>query len=391
MKAQFVALLVSRGAGALLLAISFVLVARWAGPSDFGILSAILAVGAVYFVIVDLGLSSFISRASAKGHLGDVATALRLNTISSVLGGVVAAGAITLFAAGQQLPAGLLVLGLSMALEKNVDTALAVSIARGNKTTPAVSILVRRALTLGLLAALYAAGTDPILAYAYATLASSLVGQFLARRALADDYRYTGQRTPSLWRAAFPFLLANLTASSRNLDILIVTTTSGSQMAGLYAAAQRLTSPFMLIPSTIATLVLPAGAKGTPRRAARIAWKLTGIHLGLLALLMGVAVFADPLVRLLLGTDFAASAPILAWTLAAFPFIALASPLGGLLQSQGHERVVATNGIVFSIVLIVALIIGSLLFGGVGAAQALTAVYVAKSVSLLAIIRVRLR
>lgn len=366
-----------------------VLVARWAGPADFGVLSAIISVGAVLFVVSDFGMSTFISRAVATGDNPGVASALRVNTMTTVGGGFLAVAAIAAFAAAGGISYGTMMLGAALALEKNTDTALSIPIANGIKAVPAQSLLLRRSVGLSALLILHAVGIESIDSYSASFLIGSIFGQVHMRLSLRSWYGH-GTKRSGLLREAFPFLVSNVSASARNLDTAIVSAAVSSQAGGLYAAAQRIISPFMLIPGVIASLVLPHSSRGSGRRAMVILHKLVLTHFILLLLMAGVVPFAGQLMVFVLGDQYAKSANIFVWLLLAFPFIALSSPMGGVLQSQGYEKLVAHNGFWFGIALIPALWIGALFGGAVGCAICLFGVYAIKCLALYVLARKRL-
>ena len=387
MKGQFLALLASRGASSVLLALIHLLVARDAGPATFGIVATVIAAGAFYFVIVDFGLSTAIVRAEAREDEASVRAFLRVNARLSVIGGCLAVLVILGLMLLIQGPLWLAVLGVSMALEKNADTVLGVAVARRSKLIPAVSMVMRRVVAFGVLVTAWWASDDVIFGYVAAMLAGGLVAQVYGRLSLKTAFGISSIKSRAVLKQALPFFWSNISASARNLDIIIVTLLAGARDAGFYGAAQRLTSPFLLIPGAVATLVLPAAARRGPRGAKKLAYQLSWLHLGMLAALGVIALFADEIVVLVLGESYAPAAGILQWSLVAFPFVALSSPLGGVLQSQGHENLVARNGILFSVLLILGIFGGVTGFGVVGAMVAVCAVYALKCFSLVMIIR----
>lgn len=387
MKSQFIALLASRGVSSVLLALIHLLVARAAGPTTFGVVSAVIAAGAFYFVVVDFGLSTAIVRAEAKEDSKTVAAFLKVNAALSMAGGGVAVAVIALLMHAIGGPMWLTVLGASMALEKNADTVLGVAVARRSKSIPAISMIMRRLVAFGTMLAVWHLSQDVIFGYVAGMLAGGILAQIYGRRALRSAFTSSDLPNKHVLQLALPFFWSNISASARNLDLIVVTLLAGARDAGFYGAAQRLTSPFLLIPGAVATLVLPAAARRGPVPARRLAYQLSALHVGMLLVLGFAALFADDIVNIVLGSTFAPAAEVLRWSLVAFPFVALSSPLGGVLQSQGYEAIVARNGIVFSVVLIACIVAGVLILGAVGAMMAVTVVYVLKCVSLLLIIR----
>lgn len=390
MRLQFLALLASRGFSSLLFLACNLILARNVSPDTFGIVSAVLAATTFFFVLTDFGFSTFVSRAEAKGHADDVARALRLNVLTSISGAAVAAVAL-LVLTNNVSSGAMALLGLALAFDKNSDTLLMVPIAQGDKTTPALALSLRRGVALLVQLVLLQISVDAVVGYCIALLAGAALSQSYVRwRVHPGPGAGTPHNPVSVWRRASPFFASNISAASRNLDIPIVTVVAGGSAGGLYAAAQRLTSPFMLIPGAVASLVLPAASKTDSRSARRIAYRLTVAHLVLLAGLAVASVFSSAIVELALGPDYSDAAPALAFTLLAFPFVALSSPLGGVLQSQHQEHVVARNGVIFAVLLIPAIAASAMLWGATGAAAALGAVYLMKCASLLVLIARRL-
>ena len=387
MRSQFLALVTSRGLASLLFVATNILTARWAGPAVFGSMSVVIGAATFAFVLADVGLSSYVSRAEAQGERAEVAGALRLNAVTSALGAVVCVLATLAFAAAVGGGPWLIAIPLWLALDKNSDTALSVFIARRDKLTPAVSIVLRRSVGLAAVVLLHLLGLDAVGAFALGMTISGVVGQSHIRLSLRGAALSLPTPMRLVLRRTVPFLISNVSASARNLDVVLVGGLGGHVSAGLYAGVQRLVSPFMLIPGTVSALVLPSASRRSGGGAARIAGRLTALHLGLTALLALVALFAQPIVVGLLGPRFAPGAAVLVWQLLAFPFVALSSPLGGVLQSQGFEREVARNGVLFVVVLLPAIAVGVLLYGAAGAAAALLFTYLAKCAVLVLLVR----
>lgn len=366
-----------------------ILVARWAGPTDFGLLSAVISVGAVLFVISDFGMSTYISRSVAQRDKSGVSSALRINTRTTIAGGIIATVFLLAYTDIKDLPSGVIMMGFALALEKNIDTALSIPIASGDKSMPAQSLILRRAIGLIGIIAFHLMSFDPLDAYAMAFLIGAVFGQLHIRLNLRVWY-VSGQVRSGILRKAFPFLVSNVSASARNLDTAIVSAAVSSQAGGIYAGAQRLISPFMLIPGVIASLVLPHSTRGSASRALLILRKLILTHFVILLLLICVVPFAERIIVLVLGQQYAPSAEVFVWLLLAFPFIALSSPMGGVLQSQGYEKQVARNGFWFGVVLVPALWLGASFGGPVGCSICLLGVYVLKCIALYAIAKIRL-
>ena len=383
MRTQFLVILVSRGLGSLLQAAVLVLLARAVPASTFGLVNAVIGVVGILLVVTGWGLSIYVPRARARGDAADVVAALRVNTLSNVVTGVILAGAIAVWTTRGGLPVALAVIGVSLALERNIDTVLGVPIADGDSRTPAVSMLLRRVVSLGVLVACLRAGLDPLWSYGGGLLAGALAGQLHVRRVVRVDA--SAGRTPArdVLRQAWPFLVSNLTAQARTLDTAIVATVLSPASAGLYAAASKLVQPLLLIPQTVGAVVTPHAARLGPRDARRLGLKLVAVFLAALVPIVAVLPFAEPLITLVMGSSYAGAGPALGWSLVGLPFMALATSLGALLQGQGKEHLVALNGTIFTLVMIPALVVGAITFGIAGAAAGLATSYVLRSVPLV--------
>jgi O-antigen/teichoic acid export membrane protein len=136
---------------------------------------------------------------------------------------------------------------------------------------------------------------------------------------------------------------------------------------------------------------MPHSARQDTAGTLRVARRLYRASLIFLVLLFPVVLFSDRLAAFTLGESFAAAGSALAWSVLSLPALALAPPLGSVLQSRGLERLVAINGMFFAVLTLCAVAIGTVTFGAAGAAAAVTISYSCKSASLIVMIEARLR
>ncbi|THG30775.1 lipopolysaccharide biosynthesis protein [Naasia lichenicola] len=395
MKSKFALFAGGRVLGSLLQAIIFLLFTRVSTISEVG--AAGIVFGACLFLgtFADLGMMNFVSRARAVNRDDhEVAQALVVNRYTSI-----AAAAVFAFGAWALAPTGvsslaLALLAISVAVEKNVETALAVPIADDIGVMPATSIVLRRASALVAFLALQVTGLDGLTSYAVSALIGNLVGQiqiqiWLSKHVRAsNDIRFS--HLVSVAQKGAPFLLSNVAGQARTLDTVFLGLFSTSFQAGLYAAATRLTAPLMLVPGTLTTILMPHAAKSSSAAARTTARNIILAYLACLLPLGIVGIFAEPLIVLVLTDRFAGAALPFTVALLSVPFVALSPALGAILQGQGHERLVAINGVVSACVLLVALVAGSIGLGATGVALAVGVVYFLKSVSLWQSIRTHL-
>jgi len=380
MRGQFLGIAAARGLGSALQAVAIVVFARAVAPEVFGAVSVVIAVVGIVLVVTGMGMSVYVPRARARGEHDEVAAGLRLNSWSNLATATVGVAALGLWAALGSLPLGAVLIGLSLSLERNVDTYLGVPVADGDARVSVVSMVARRSVSLAVLGAGLVAGVDPVWAYSTGLLAGALVAQWHVRRAvgaLPGSAAAVGLR--GLLSRAWPFLVANVTAQVRTLDVTVVAAVLHPAATGMYAAASKLVQPLLLVPQALAAVVTPHSTRLDPARARRLGLRLVAVFgaFGLLAVPM--ALLAEPITRLVLGADYAGAAPALAWGVIGLPFLAMASSLGALLQGQGRERLVAVNGLVLAPVLLGAVAVGAAVGGIAGAAIGFTASYVVRA------------
>ena len=384
MRLQFVVLLSSRVASTAIQAIVFVLLARWSGVHDFGAIAMAAGVAAVLYTISDWGLSSYIPRARAKGLDAQVATGLRIDLLGNLLAGALFAGVVAILATANGFTVWIALVPLALALEQFVEVGLTVTVADGSKATFAASVLMRRLISLGAFVIMFQVGLPGTPAYCIAVTLGAVAGLIHVLAVLRQRLANRTGRVPvrSLYRTLTPYFLANLSAQVRTLDTAIVGACTSVVSAGLYSAAFRIVNPLMLVSSSVVAVVLPHASRRSLSAAKSLGQRLTFIALLSSLPLIPVVVYAEPIVVLLFGADFYAAAPAFAFAVAAIPFLSLTPPLGGVLQSQGYEKFVAINGIVFALVTLSFVLLGALKWGPEGAAGGVAVAYLLKSASL---------
>ncbi len=366
---------------AVLQSAALVLLARWAGPADFGVTASVMGVIILLGTVADFGLSGLLLRnQSVDARSASTGTILRLNLIISTgLTVVVAAGLalLGLLLSEETVLLTLIPLAVWMAAEKNGDVWLSLATAAGRTHLVTLSLLLRRGLGLVLFVALALAWPAP-LAFAVALAASSVVTNLVMRSRLrmrvpapADK---PGYRAVAL--AALPFLLNSLAAMVRNVDVAIVSAAAGPVAAGIYAVPSRLASPLRMLPTTMSPLIVRYAALGTPaalQAVSRMALLVMTVMPASLALL---AVFAPAIVDLVLGASYAAAVLPLRIVCIGLVFAFAISLETAFLQGRGEERFVGHVGLVVILVTVPGLFVGALAGGSTGAAIAASATYV---------------
>jgi O-antigen/teichoic acid export membrane protein len=386
-KLQFAVLLLSRAVGAALQALLFALLARSVSPGTFGVTMATTGVVGLVLIVTGGGMAGLLSPARAREDHAVVRGALRLTLRSAVLSGIVLALVLGVAAAVGPLPAALVPIALALTVERSTDAILGVHIADGNMRSATWPLLLRRVVAVALLVAGLLAGIDGLWAYAGAALVGAVVAELGARRTVRVAGGSDAAPTRDLLRQGAPYLVNTLAAQSRMLDTAIVAVLLAPAAAGLYAAASKLVQPTMLIPQTIASLVLPKATRLGRDRAGSLVRPMVLASAASFAVVLPLMLVAEPLVVLVMGEQYTGAGPTLRWLLVGMPFIALSAPLAAILQGSGRERVAALNGVAFAVVLLVCLVAGALLGGTEGAAIGLSVSFVVRVVALAVSVR----
>lgn len=382
MKRQFVLLLGSRVTASLLQAVLFAVLARSVTPAVFGLVAAVTGVVGVLLVGTGAGMATLVSRAHARGHDDEVASAVRLTWVT----GVLTAGACALALGGWSVlgtaPAALVLVAAALTVERTTDAALNVPIADGRVLVSGWPVLTRRVVAVALLLAGLAAGLDALWTYAVALLVGALVAQLMTRRVVPLPGAATVPWR-ELVRSGAPYMWNTLAAQSRTLDAAVVAAVLTPAAAGAYAAASKLVQPVLLVPQTIASLVLPRAARVDAAASRRMVRPLLLAGVASLVVVVPLALVAPWLLGLVMGEQYVGSADTFRALLVGMPFVALSAPLAAILQGQDRARLAATIGLVFAVVLLAGVAVGAVLAGPVGAAAGLSASFVARSVVLV--------
>lgn len=385
---QFVGILVARVLASGLQAVALVLLARNVEPTALGaVMIAVAAVGLV-LVATGAGMSVYVPWVRARGEDARVSVALRVNTVSNLASVAVLVPVLLVWAVGAGLPAAVALVGVSLALERNADTLLGVAVADGNSSATVVSLLLRRLGMLAVMVPGLLAGVEPVLAYTSGLTVGAVAGQLHVRRVVRG---LVGPRpgpgvdvgSRQVVREAAPFLVSNLTGQARTADVAIVGAVLGPAAAGVYSAAAKLVQPLLLVPQSLGAVLMPGSARVDALRARRLARRLVVAFLVCGVLATPLVPLGEWLVTTVMGERYSGGGGVLGWTALGLPFIALSSSLGAVLQGQGAQRLVAVNGAVFAVVLLVATAVAAALGGVTAAAAAICVSYVLRAAALL--------
>lgn len=362
--------------GALLQALTLALFARAATPTLFGVVAALTGVFLLVHALTDLGVTSHMTAARASDpKSGIVSAALRFNLWSSIVMAAALALLSVVWAAVAGVPtAAVVALAVATSVDRYADLRATLALADGDAKLFVGNMNLRRIVTLLVFLVCLAAGVPALGGFALATLIGSGVAGVSAfvmtrSRGLNKDAVAFG----ALIRGSWPYWLNTVGTQVRNLDVAIVTAASGSLASGLYAAASRLTSPFRIIPTAMATVLLPAVSRlRAEGRGLASAAKPAALVVLSTSALYALGVLITPwAVVLLLGEQYAGAIGPVQVVLASMPFAAVASVLGSILQAVGQTRIVGSAAIVMSSLCLVMAFVGASLAGAAGAAMGL--------------------
>lgn len=385
-------MLLGAGSSSLVRAITLVLLARLETPETFGVYAAVLGMLVVAKALADLGLTKFITRAKSSPSVPgsrDIGVALAINGFVTLAFGITAliVGALIVWSFGYNW-LFLVPLGIAGALEKNADTWFALPLAEGRTHWVGLDLIVRRVLALIVfLSLLGLMGAEPVFALAVGELVASVSSVVLAR------YLSSGQKADAclglakrVLVSARPYWLNSLAMHSRNLDVLLVSTFASTVQSGLFAAATRLTGPLLLIPSALATVLLPHAARGKSSRRATERFVLW-ISIGSLGFASALAAIVPVGVPIVLGNEYAESVRAMQVIVIGLPLLVYSNLMCSWLQGVGLAREVGRASVFYACILLPSVAVGASLYGAFGSAIGTVTASLIFALMVLAIVR----
>jgi polysaccharide transporter, PST family len=359
-------------------------VARYLGVEQFGALSYAMAFVALFNTLAQLGLPSLVVRTitnDADRIEQVLGTVFWLQLGGGVVTSVLAIGSIAVLQPGDPVTIGLVALLAVVGVFQAFDTIdlwfqsqLQSKYAVVAKNTAFVIVALGKVALITLQA--------PLLAFAGATLAESIVGAlglvwFYQRQGYSPwRWRWSGELAQQLMQESWPLILSSLSIMIyMKVDQIMLGQMLGAESVGVYASATRISEIWYFIPMAIAASVSPSiyAAKNTGDESLYyrcIAQSLKVLSLMALVIALPMTVIAGPLVTGLFGPAYAGAGPILAihiWA-AWFVFIGVGSSAWFIAEGLIHLSFQRTlMGGVINIGLNFLLIPA---YGGVGAAIA---------------------
>ncbi|MCC7369119.1 MAG: flippase [Chloroflexi bacterium] len=349
------------GAQAAIKVLSFgfsVLVVRQLGAEQFGQYAAVLAFGATFVFLADLGLGVFtvreVSRWRAledgKAHIdrffGNV-------VVLRVLLGCVAAVLIVLTAWATDRPTAMLValavgaVGLMVYSAQGACEAVLAGFERLHVAAAAKVVNQLAFVVLGAIALIVGAGYHGLVV---ANLVGVSIMAWLCWRGVRRLDVTPGRPSPDQWlpllRASAPFaVIAGTLGLSYKFDSVLLNIAWGDTETGYYNAAYSLVFASVFLSNALNTALYPS----LTRQAAQAPESLPSIYGTALRYLMSVSlpiavggfVLSDQIVALLFGAGFVEAGPVLAILILVVPLMFASELLGYVVVIGGAERSVA--------------------------------------------------
>ena len=336
--------LLAEGVRAVAAAVLVLYVTRTLGPDDYGVLALAIGIGSLALLPSDFGITPAASRflAERRGDSGAMRAVLR----DAVRLKILLAGTVSLLLAllaepiadayGEPDLAEPLRWTALALLAQSFFHLLAYAFVAVGRTSRQLWLFLTEGLTeTGLVVAIVAlgggaAGAAGGRAAAYAVglaLGVVFVLRLLGRRERAGE-PVAGPARRLVAYAGALFVVDSTFALFANLDILLIGAYLDSEDVGLFEAALRLTT-FLALPGiAVASAVAPRIARHAtePQAIGALVAALRWLMLLGTAAAVTVAVWAEPIVDLLLGADYAESADVLR-AFAPYVLLALLGPL----------------------------------------------------------------
>jgi len=328
-----------------------VLLARYLGPSSFGLLSYAIAFVAIFGVVAQLGIGEIVIRDLVRSP-GDTGETLGTAFVLHLLGGIVGIGlivvAILVLRAGQTL-AVIMVSLLSLTLlfkaaevvryyfDSQVQSRYTVWVEDG------VFVLMG-ILRLGLIYV-----EAPLIVFVgvlvveSALVAVGFLAMYAHRGGAMREWKPRVDRGVRLLKDCWPLALAGIAVIVyMRIDQLMIGEMIGADAVGIYSAAVRLSELWYFVPTAIVGSTFPLILAQQQDAPVQYEANLQKLYDGLAMLAVAVAlvftVISDSIVHMLFGEPYAGAGVVLGIHVWGGVFVALGIARGKWLVAEGLQR-----------------------------------------------------
>lgn len=375
---RYVHVMLSRSISAVSQALSMVVVARFAGPDQFGVFAAYFAGISVIMILADLGVQTLGIRHRAKEDSAALAVAVMgLQRLMNLGVGFLLQVVMILLVVTHQVPPWSLFIAPALFFDKELMGGLGLALSEGRSRIQLFALGVSRATCLGITVLGISLLHLPAI-YVYLSC-------FMALSAVACAYvsaagpRYNLPKWTEAFRMvrqAFPFWVATLSGQIRSLDLVLVSLFSTSMQTGLYALPSRATGPARILGTSLSAMAIPAAARGDRDELRRLSRTMHQVGVTSVIGFAVVAITAESVVPLIMGDAYQGSVRPLQIICVGLAMNVPGSYLSGLLQGSGQQARIARLGVGLGIITLILVPLGALTCGASGAATAVTIIYV---------------
>jgi PST family polysaccharide transporter len=300
-------------------------IARYLGPTKFGLLSFSIAFAAIFGAFATLGLDGIVVRELVKNAEREnelMGSAFALKLISGAITVLICPLAVLLMHGREALM--LWLVGLSAAgfifQSVNVIDFYFQAKVQSKNTVIAANVAFILTTLVKIVLVLTAA---PLIAFAWAAFGeAALTGAFLlvayrANHHSMRDWRYNGPVARELLRDSWPLLLAQFAGLLYlRLDVVMLQQMVGDREVGIYAAATRISEIWYFLPMVVTASVSPSIIKCRDANPGLFLSRLHRLYFYMAWLAIGLSLptslASGWIVRLLYGVQFREAGPVLA-------------------------------------------------------------------------------
>lgn len=327
-------------------------IARYLGPSNYGIVNYVVAFVGLFAFISYLGVDGILSRElvnhpEKRDEL--LGTAFRLKLLGGGLAFIISAIAVFIFNSDHLVRALAVLLSLSFFLQAPfvISTFFQSQVkAKENLKAQLAAAVISSILKISLI--LSGGGVIwLVLIYAAESLWQGIfLFRFYKSQGLKfSAWRFESELAKTIWHDSWPLMLSSAAGFIYlRIDQVMIGKLMGESAVGIYAAGVKITEIFYFIPGIICTSLFPAiiNARKTDRGIYRR--RLINFYylLGFLALLMAVpiALLAKPIINILFGAQYLAAAPILQIYIWSSLGLFIGSGVGSYLTAENKTKII---------------------------------------------------
>lgn len=357
-------------------------IARYLGPEQFGLLSYVIAVVAIFMALSRLGMESILVRElvshpeEKRYYMG---TAFSLMLFAALIGIGLMAGIIFLFESDLQTKHYIFIISVGLIFQ----TFLVIdydfqSRVKAKYSSIAKSIaLVLSALIKVFLVLIQADLLLFVIAYAFdhALIALLLIAMYLKKRQPNFLFSFNVQLIKPLLKSAWPMVMSSVAIMLyMRVDQIMIKNMLDSEQLGLYSAMTRIYEGWVMIPVILSVSLLPAIVKSKSLSQAEYEKRLTLLFLFVFWISIVVAVittlFSEVIIRLTFGVEYMPASSVFVIIMWSASFAALGSVTLRYLVAENMEKKIVIRTVVALVINVLLNIILIPIYGIEGAAIA---------------------